>query len=138
LRGEESGWWERAARDDWEVAESLKRDGHLAASAFHFQQSAVKVLKAACIGSKRPAFTHSCKALLTKLKSMGVDVQEDLFYAARRLDPHYTEARYPNSVGGPPSEFYDERIISELRECANNLMSFAESLLSRKGGSTTS
>ena len=134
MRKEETKWWEEAARDDWAAAESLKDDSHLESSACHYQQAAEKILKAVCVAHKRPGFTHICVDLLAKIQSFGVDVQEDLMYAARRLDPHYIDARYPNSVGGDPSQFYDERIISELRECAKKLMSFAESQLSSESG----
>ncbi len=116
MRKEESKWWEQAARADWSAAESLRRDGNLSTSAFHLLQAAEKILKAVCVANKRPAFTHVCVDLLAKIQSMGVDVREELMYAARRLDPHYLNSRYPNHVSGPPSKFYDERII---RSCLN-------------------
>ena len=137
MRKQEIKWWQSAALADWSGAESLGREGNLSLAAFHLHQAAEKILKAVCVAHKRPGFTHICVDLLLKIRSFGIDVHDDLMYAARRLDPHYIESRYPNSVGGEPSRFYDERIISELRECTMKLMSFAESQLSSKSGSTT-
>jgi len=129
MRKQESKWWEQAARSDWSAAESLRRDGNLSVCAFLLQQASEEMLKAVCVAHKRPAFTHVCVDLLANIRSMGIEVPEEVFSAARRLDPHYLNSRYPNRVSGPPSKFYDETIISELYECAKMLMSFAESQL---------
>lgn len=40
-------------------------------------------------------------------------VPPEVATACRRLDHHYVDARYPNGVGGPPDDFYDE-VIADL------------------------
>lgn len=96
---------------------------------FHLQQNAEKMLKALCLKEGRPGFTHSAIDLLRKLKGMKVDVPEEAFQAARRLDPHYILSRYPNGVGGVPRDYYDLAMVEELEKCARTLMSFVESRL---------
>jgi HEPN domain-containing protein len=88
------------------------------------------MLKALSHYHGRPAFTHSAVEILKKLKSIGVPVGEELEACARRLDPHYITARYPNGVGGIPRDFYDLSLVEELESCSRTLMNFAESKLS--------
>jgi HEPN domain-containing protein len=45
---------------------------------------------------------------------------------------HYSDARYPNSVGGSPQEFYDEAIAKELLDAAKELIAYAEKGLSAR------
>ena len=124
---EEQEWWVQAARDDWKAFESLKRDNNYSLAVFHLQQAAEKGLKSLCYKGGRPGFTHSGLELLKKLAGMGFGVTNDLYAAARRLDPHYTLARYPNGVGGVPRDYYDLSLLEELELCARTLMSFVDS-----------
>lgn len=127
MKSEEQEWWYQAVQDDWKAFESLKRDNNYSLAVFHLQQAAEKGLKSLCYKGGRPGFTHSCLELLRKLESMGFAVTEELYIAARRLDPHYTLARYPNGVGGVPRDYYDLSLVEELEQCAKRLMSFVES-----------
>lgn len=129
MRSEEQHWWLESAKDDWSAFETLRREGNFAMAAFHLQQNAEKMLKALCFKEGRPGFTHSSLDLLKKLQGMRVEVPEEAFQAARRLDPHYILSRYPNGVGGIPRDYYDPAMIEELEKCAKTLMNFVESRL---------
>lgn len=134
MRSQDSRWWHEAALDDWRAFEVLKRERNFAAAVFHLQQAAGKILKAVSYRHGRPAFTHSVLEILKKLQQMGIAVDEALTACARRLDPHYVTARYPNAVGGSPRDFYDLTLVEELETCTRKLMSFAESKLSEVTG----
>ncbi len=130
MKSQDSKWWYEAALDDWRAFQVLKRDQNYPAAVFHLQQTAEKMLKAVCYYHRRPVFTHSTVEILKKLDSIGIPVEEEIHACARRLDPHYVTARYPNGVGGIPRDFYDLRIVEELESCTRTLMNFAESKLS--------
>lgn len=129
MRTQEQNWWLEAARDDWRAYEVLKNAAYYPAAVFHLQQASEKSLKALCMRHGRPGYTHSTIDLLKKMDGLGVKVAEEVFAAARRLDPHYILSRYPNGVGGLPRDYYDLKLIEELESCAKTIMSFAESSL---------
>lgn len=129
MRSEEQLWWLESAKDDWNAFEVLKKNGNYSTAVFHLQQTAEKMLKALCMKEGRPGFTHSALDLLRKLQGMDINAPEEAFQAARRLDPHYILARYPNGVGGIPRDYYDMALVEELEQCAKILRSFVESRL---------
>jgi HEPN domain-containing protein len=131
---DEKRWWLEASQDDWAAFEVLKSKENYSLAAFHLQQASEKILKAICLKEARPAFTHSCVELCHKIGAMGINVPEEVTAAARRLDPHYIFARYPNGLGGSPRDYYDAALIEELERCAQTLKSFAESQLSSRTG----
>lgn len=122
-------WWQEAGRRDLAMAERLLKAKFYEGTAFHAQQAAEKFLKALLAKYLMEFRTHSCAAMLKKLhKKLPVD--KKLFTLARKLDVHYSDARYPNSVGGSPHEFYDEAIAQELLDAAKELIAYAEKGLS--------
>ncbi len=131
---DEKIWWIQASKDDWAAYVVLKEKENYALAAFHLQQAGEKILKAVCIDNSRPAFTHSCVALCHKIKAMQIEIPEDVISAARRLDPHYILARYPNGLGGSPRDYYDVSMLEGIEQCAQKVMSFAESRLSKRNG----
>ncbi len=61
--------------------------------------------------------------------SMREEVQK-LLTLARKLDVHYSDVRYPTSVGGSPHEFHDKAIAQELLDAAKELVAYAKKGLS--------
>ena len=110
----EVSWWWRAAQRDQEMARTLLAAGYLEGAAFHAQQAAEKALKALLAAHGNSGRTHASVHLLTALHGVGVDVPAAVHAAAKRLDLHYINARYPNGVGGAPEDFYDQALAEEL------------------------
>lgn len=110
------------------MVRSLTEDCLYEGAAFHLQQSAEKYLKALVVYLGERQRTHSCVRLLAELQDQ-VEVPPQLLTDARKLDPHYIDSRYPNSVGGPPRVRYDERIVEELRGCLKRIKHFVSTRL---------
>ncbi|MCS7274114.1 MAG: HEPN domain-containing protein [Candidatus Bipolaricaulota bacterium] len=126
---EEVRWWQEAGQRDLAMAERLLKSKFYEGTAFHAQQAAEKFLKALLVKYRIEFRTHSCAAMLKKLHKK-LPVEKRLLTLARKLDVHYSDARYPNSVGGSPQEFYDEAIAQELLDAAKELIAYAEKGLS--------
>lgn len=123
----EPGWWVRAAERDLAMARELESAGFHEGTAFHCQQAAEKFLKAVLL--KRGLEwhrTHSCTELFDVLSKHGFEVPAATATAARKLDLHYIDSRYPNGVGGAPDRFYDAAISSEAVQNCLTIQSFAE------------
>lgn len=126
MRTQEQNWWLESSKDDWKAFETLKSNGNYSLAVFHLQQSAEKTLKALCLKHGRPGYTHSCLDLVKKTAEIGIKVSEDIFAAAKRLDPHYILSRYPNGVGGIPRDYYDLKLVEEMERCSKTIMNFVE------------
>lgn len=50
-------------------------------------------------------------------------------HAARRLDLHYVQSRYPNGLGGDPTVYYDEEIGAECLGLAEEFVDFGRTRL---------
>lgn len=120
---EEINWWLQASKRDKEMAEKLMREGLYEGCAFHAQQSAEKALKALLVEQGREARTHSCINILKLLKMEGFEIK-DMELAAKRLDAHYIQSRYPNGAGGPPEDLYSVEIAEETLSCLNQILEF--------------
>lgn len=94
--------------------------------ALHAQQGADKALKAVLSARGKSHRTHACTTLLGTLADLGVEVPAELSSAGRRLDLHYIQSRYPNGLGGDPSDYYDAAIAEEALELAESIVRFAE------------
>ena len=117
-------WWWRAAQRDQEMAGMLLSAGYLEGTAFHAQQAAQKALKALLTARGGVGRTHASVHLLTALHGVSVDVPAAAHAAARRLDLHYINARYPNGVDGTPEDFYDQALAEELLVYAEAALTF--------------
>ena len=62
------------------------------------------------------------------LSSAGIDTSE-IAKECKKLDGHYIMSRYPNGVGGPPKDFYDDEIIKELMGCQGKILDFVQKRL---------
>lgn len=124
---QEVSWWLRAGDRDLLMAEGLFQAKLYEGAAFHCQQAAEKFLKAIFLARRRSWLpTHSCLQLLRELEAAGIAAPEGLFTAARRLDLHYLESRYPNRVGGAPEDFYDAPIAQEALDAARQVRDFVQ------------
>ncbi len=116
----EIGWWLEASERDGRMAASLAAEGLFEGSAFHLQQSAEKAL---LLKMGRESRTNSCVHLARMLGETGLDT-DSISVACRKLDGHYIISRYPNGVGGPPADLYNEEIIGELQGCRDRIVGF--------------
>lgn len=123
---DEIKFWLESAKEDEKSVDILTEKEIYSLACFHCQQAAEKTLKALCIKERRPAFTHSCIDLLKKLKDIGYKIDEEVFEAARRLDPHYIFARYPNGIYGSVKDYYDKKLAGEVKKWMKKIMKFVE------------
>jgi HEPN domain-containing protein len=103
--------------------------GHHNLAAFHAQQGAEKALKAILAEAGRLFRGHACVDLVAELRRDGVAVPAELDPAARRLDLHYIQSRYPNGLGGDPTHYYDAGIAEEAVGHAERFLEFATTRL---------
>jgi len=123
-------WWMRAGERDLAMAAQLHSGGFHEGTAFHCQQAAEKMLKALAARLLGDVLrTHSCIELLEALARSGLEAPSELCTSARKLDLHYIDSRYPNSVGGAPDRFYDETIAAEALEACLAIHRFVEERL---------
>lgn len=115
----------QASDRDRQMAEKLLKENLYEGCAFHAQQSAEKALKAILVGFGREARTHSCVSILKLLKMETLDTA-GIELAAKKLDSHYIQSRYPNGAGGPPEDLYSVEIAKEALECLNEILNFVK------------
>lgn len=123
--------WILTAREDLETARLVARNALWAPAAFHSQQAAEKAIRALLLEHHVEAREHSLVELLDMVsRQLGLDAPPAVLTAARKLDPHYIQARYPGPHGPRPATLYDEAIIQELLGCVEELFQWVESHLS--------
>jgi HEPN domain-containing protein len=122
--------WLETAREDREMARLAAGGGHLAPAAFHCQQAAEKMLRALLLLHHVEAREHSLVELLEMVeKQAHLPPPAEVVTAARKLDPHYIQARYPGPHGPRPASLYDETIVQELLDCADRIFDWVEPAL---------
>lgn len=121
-------WLVQAQRDLKAAQDSLAATNY-EWSAFQTVQAAEKAAKALLRYHHYEARGHSVVRLLRKAQEFTA-VPEELMRAARELDRHYVQSRYPNSFPeGFPGEFYDEATARRCVECARGILSFVAAAL---------
>lgn len=130
---EQARWWMRTAEGDLDAARLLTDAGRHNLAAFHSQQAAEKALKALLARRGRSFRTHAATDLVRRLTESGVDAPEGLTSGARRLDLHYVQSRYPNGLGGDPTDYYDSEIAAEAIKLAEGFLRFARTHLDADG-----
>ncbi len=122
---EEIGWWLEAGERDLLMARTLLSGDLFEGVAFHAQQAGEKFLKAGLLKHGQTwQRTHSCTVLVDQLEAAGVAVGAAVRDAAQRLDLHYLQSRYPNSVGGAPARFYSRQLAEEAIQVAERIHDF--------------
>jgi HEPN domain-containing protein len=122
---DEARWWLSTAEGDLSAAEILLDAGRFNLCAFHAQQAAEKALKAVLASRGKAHRGHASLELLEVLRAGGAAVTDDLDSAARRLDLHYVQSRYPNGLGGDPTRYYDKALAEECLNQAEQILRFA-------------
>ena len=118
--------WLSAAEDDFRTAELLLSGGVFYASAFYCQQAAEKTLKALYIFRfKKPSPMHNLIVMSEKLLAPPA-----VLSAAKRLNPHYVQSRYPDAANALPSQAYDKKIAQLLAIDAKEVIEWAKRQIS--------
>jgi HEPN domain-containing protein len=127
VRADVQAWIDAAVADERAV-DALEAAGNFAPAVFHAQQAAEKRLKAACLRLHRAVHTHSLLQMLGEVARLGHDAPDEVMEAARRLEIHYSAARYPNGFGPSPGALYDAKLVAEAKAWMNVLGRFADGL----------
>jgi HEPN domain-containing protein len=123
--------WLQTAREDLATARLAAQSALLPPAAFHCQQAAEKILRALLLEHHVEAREHSLVELLEMVHQQArLEAPSEVLTAARKLDPHYIQARYPGPHGPRPGSLYDETIIQELLEYAEEIFRWVEKNLS--------
>ena len=121
--------WLIQAERDLKAAQDSLAAANYEWSAFQAVQAAEKAAKALLRYHHYEARGHSVVRLLRKAQEFTA-VPEERTQAARELDRHYVQSRYPNSFPeGFPGEFYDEETARRCVACARGILSFVEAAL---------
>ena len=124
-------WFAQAERD-LEHSRASARDGRHEWACFAAQQAAEKALKALLLVHNVEAREHSLVELLDYVRAQArIEPPPEILTAARKLDPHYIQARYPGPRGPAPEALYDDVIAKEMIGCAADLLRWVEPLLAR-------
>jgi HEPN domain-containing protein len=118
-------WLEQARRDLKAARDSASAD-NFEWACFQAQQGAEKALKALLRYHHQEPKGHTLIQLLSAVREFEV-VPEGMGSAARELDRHYIQSRYPNGfAAGYPGEYYDLSTANAAIESARTILGFAE------------
>ncbi len=121
--------WYRQARRDLDSARAQLADGFYEWTCFISQQAAEKSVKALYQKFSAEAWGHSVSDLLRGLKEK-VEVSEEFFKKASRLDRFYIPARYPNGwAAGFPGEYLTEEDAQGAIRDSEEILRFCHSIL---------
>lgn len=123
-----SGDWFRQAEADLEHAELSEKEGDYEWSCFAAQQAAERALKALYYelhGDGDPC-GHSLLAMFRGLPpEIASALPAELIDAAKTLDKHYIQTRYPNGFdAGAPTDYYTEKDAREAIAHAKSILAF--------------
>jgi HEPN domain-containing protein len=122
--------WLAQAKQDLEAAKDSFATNHYEWSAFQAQRAAGKAAKALLRFHNHEMAGHTILHLLSKAREFTA-VPEEYFIAARELDRHYIQPRYPNAfAAGYPAEFYDEETVRRCIDHAEKIIQFVEEHIS--------
>ncbi len=121
-------WFAQAEQDLRAATDSLKA-GHYEWCAFQSQQASEKAMKALLLYFNQEARGHSVVHLVRQAQGF-VKVPRGLLTAARELDRHYIQSRYPNGFpAGHPSEYYEAELAQRCLAYAQKFLEFARSVI---------
>lgn len=118
--------WLVQAKRDLKAAHDSLEDANYEWSAFQSVQAADKAVKAFLRYHHYEARGHSVVRLLRTAHEFA-PVSEELLQAARELDRHYIQSRYPDSFSeGFPGEYYDAETAGRCLQYATDILRFTE------------
>lgn len=121
-------WFAQAKQDLQAAADSLTA-GHYEWCAFQAQQASEKAMKALLLYFNREARGHSVVHLVQQAQGY-VKIPRGLLTAARELDRHYIQSRYPNGFPeGYPSEYYGAELAKRCLAYAKKFLEFVTSVI---------
>jgi len=128
MREETRRWWEQA-QADLEAARHCLAAGDYAPCAFLCQQGAEKALKALFPHTRGelPLETHNLREL-----GQALGVPPPVLEAARRINPAYATARYPDAVNGVPAKEFSREIAEEHIRHAQTIVDWVAERLGRE------
>lgn len=122
--------WLAQAEHDLQAASDSLAARHYEWSAFQAQQAAEKAMKALLLYFNQEARGHSVVHLVQQARGY-VKIPRGLLAAARELDRHYIQSRYPNGFPeGYPREYYEEHVARRCVHHAQRFIEFVRSTLS--------
>ncbi len=102
--------WFTQAKDEFLDSDNLRKRERFYLALFHFQQAAVKAVKAFLylkVKSIEVFYTHSINDLLNV--AIEIDIEFKEIESVKKLDQYYIPTRYPNGLpGGIPSRYFDD------------------------------
>jgi len=102
--------WFTQAKDEFLDSDDLRKRERFYLALFHFQQAAVKAVKAFLylkVKSIEVFFTHSINELIKV--AIEIDTEFKEIESVKKLDQYYIPTRYPNGLpGGIPSRYFDD------------------------------
>jgi len=121
-------WFKQAGRDLEHVKHSIDaRDYEWAC--FAAQQTAEKAAKAVLQRRNAEAWGHSVLGLVKTLPGEE-ELPRQVADAARSLDRHYIQARFPNGFAeGMPADYYTEDDAKKALQDAETIIRYCEGLL---------
>ncbi len=129
-------WYLQGIRDI-EAAEVSNEKGFCEWACFMCQQGVEKILKAIAQINGMELWGHNLVHMLTLLKQKAaLDVPDELFEHARKLDKLYISPRYPNGVPeGTPSEYFSKKDGEDALLSAKAFVRWSDALGFGQGGS---
>ena len=122
--------WFKQAEADLKAAEHSMEHGDWFASAFWAHQAAEKALKALLLSRGKVARGHNLLQLAEIIRvDLGMEIPEDIMRCLRRLNPHYTIARYPNAANAIPYQIYDREDAVEAINYSRRVLEWVRRLL---------
>ena len=128
---ERSADWLRQTEKDLENALWETKGRFFEWACFSAQQAAERALKALYQKLGGVAWGHSVFNLLKGLEEK-LEVPEELFRIARKLDQYYIPSRYPNGWdAGIPHEYFTEEDACEAISGAGKIIRFCKDILAK-------
>ena len=124
MRQEAKDSW-RQAGEDLTTAEANIEVERFYASAFFSQQAAEKALKV--------LYTHQLRSLPNSRRlvelAKSLEVPDDVAERAKKLNPVYLTARYPNAANGVPAGMFSRRIADAHLAAAKGIVEWVRKKL---------
>jgi HEPN domain-containing protein len=138
LDNSEYSRWLSMARRTIESAYGDLDRGDYNWACFKAQQAAEFAVKALLYGIGSPAYGHSIAKLVMIVKSIGVQVSDEILEYAKTLDKYYVPTRYPNAwAEGMPYEYYTKLDATNAIKYSECIISWVEDVWRylKRGGS---